>query len=246
MTLISYSGLVSDNRGKLNGSIFSKCHAGNVIKNFCRPQNPRSATQQPNRANWQFLLFNWQTLSDIQRQTWHRLAKATTWSNKLGQQFHPTGQQLFLYCNQNLFTINQLPLTSAVTPTGFEHITSASITEQLLGSYAMFLNFSPHPCSPRCYYKVYATRSLSPGISYAKKYLKLIGIFDHSEDSPIDITSLYLSFFTQPITGKKIFYKIVPVEIASGFDSIPLYFNHIAGSYNPNPIIVPVQFGFSF
>ena len=248
MTKILYSGLVSDQRGKLNGTIFSKNRTGNILKNFASPRNPQSNTQQPNRANWQFIVKNWQYLTTEQRASWSDLAATVTWHDKLGTAFNPTGQMLYLYCNQNLFVIGQPLLTTAVAPVVHELISSCSVSQNLLGVWGASLSFLPGVISTDIFYRISATPCLSPGITYAKKYFRQIGILAPGTSSPVDITSLYLSIFPPPVSNRKIFVKLQPVENTSGFSSLPVFADFIV--IIPTPIhIVPFEiltFGFTW
>jgi hypothetical protein len=248
MTKILYSGLVSDQRGKLNGTIFSKNRTGNILKNFASPRNPQSGTQQPNRANWQYIVKYWGSLETIQRASWSDLAANVTWHDKLGTAFHPTGQMLYLYCNQNLFVINQPMLSAAVAPVAHTLISSCSISQNHSGAWGARLSFLPSPVNPNIYYRLSATPALSPGITYAKKYFRQIGILAPAVASPIDITTMYLSIFPVPVSGRKIFIKLQPVENTSGFSSLPVFCDFI--TIIPTPIhIIPfgvLTFGFSF
>ena len=248
MTKILYSGLVSDQRGKLKGTIFSKNRTGNILKNFATPRNPQSNTQQPNRANWQFIVKNWQYLTTEQRAGWSDLASTVTWHDKLGTAFNPTGQMLYLYCNQNLFSIGLPMLSDAYIPFATTLIASCSIEQNLFGSWGTKLNYDPTPTDKYVTYKIFATQCLSPGITYAKKYFRQIGLINPMQGSPVDITSMYLSIFSAPVAGRKVFIKLVPVQGLSGFSSLPVYADFIVTI--PTPIhLIPFEiltFGFTW
>ena len=248
MTKILYSGLVSDQRGKLNGTIFSKNRTGNILKNFATPRNPQSFTQQPNRSNWQYIIKYWQNLTTVQRASWADLAATVTWHDKIGSPFHPTGQMLYLYCNQNLFSIGLPMLSDAYTPFATTLIASCSITQNHSGSWGAKLNYEPTPTDANVTYKIFATQCLSPGITYAKKYFRQIGLINPLQGSPVDITTMYLSIFSAPVAGRKVFIKLVPVQGLSGFSSLPVFADFIVTI--PTPIhIIPfgyLTFGFTW
>jgi hypothetical protein len=246
MTKILYSGLVSDNRGKLNGSIFSKNRTGNIIKNFSSPRNPQSGTQQPNRANWKYIVNLWGSLSTEQRASWSDLAATVTWRDKIGTPFHPTGQMLYLYCNQNLFSIGVPMLLHSVAPVAKELISTCGIGQHHSGTWGAFLTFTPSPTSATIYYKVFATPCLSPGISYAKKWFRQIGVLAPATTSGIDITAMYLSVFPSPVSDKRIFIKLVPVESTSGFSSLPVFADFITVVPVPVPHLPFAYLTFSY
>jgi len=246
MTLILQGGLDSIIVGKQGGTIFSKNHAGSITKAYARPINRQSSTQQPNRVNWGYIIRYWQLLPQVNIANWNSLALTVTWHNKVGTAYHPTGQQLYLYCNQNLYTIGLPVLLNPVAPTGRTLISEASIQENLIVTYAMNLIFYPTPTNDFICYKLYATQGLSAGISYAKKWLKHLINLPPGSSAPFDITVAYIARFGQPVAGTKIFFKLVPVEINTGFSGTPVFFSFIAGKFIPSLPIYPVMFGISF
>lgn len=244
MTLIKFSAIVSEVSGKLNGSIFSRNRSGAIIKNRMIPINRQSSTQQPNRINWSFLIRTWNSLSVEQINTWNVAALTISWQNKLGDSYHPSGQQLFLYCNQNLYTIGFDTILSYVAPRAVELITSASVYQNRSNPSEFLLSFSPSPTPTTVIYKLYATPALSYGINYAKKYLREICLINGYTPSPYLISPQYEARFGSFVYGKQIFFKLVAVEKSSGFHSPPFYFNYIVTNYRqPHPFQL---FGFSF
>jgi hypothetical protein len=228
MSNIVYSDLVLKHKGKLNGSIFTACHTQYSVKNWARPYNRKSILQFPNRINWQYISKFWNQLTDGERSDWASLASGQTWYNKNGTAYHPTGQLLYLWCNQNLFTSNQSFIRTAPRPLTYPLITSASTSEQLIGLYELLLNFSPSPIDPHITYKLAATRGVSPGISKYSKSYNQIDVISPNTPSPYLITPQYSSYFGNPVPDKKIFFKLIPVELTTGFAYDEVDFSYIA------------------
>jgi len=100
MALIKFGGGVTDIRGSIGGTTFSRCAGGNYTRARTKPVNPRSATQTLRRANVGFLTTYWSnTLTNQQRLDWRAYAAGTQWTNKLGEAIQINGLAAFLRLN---------------------------------------------------------------------------------------------------------------------------------------------------
>lgn len=86
MALILLGGGVTDIRGSIAGTTFSRSMAGNYARARTKPVNPRSNLQNVRRAVLSQLSRYWsKTLTEAQRQAWREYSDATSWTNRLGQ-----------------------------------------------------------------------------------------------------------------------------------------------------------------
>lgn len=246
MSQIEYSGFVSNNVGKLNGTIFQRVRDGNIMRNAQRPNNRNTASQQGNRTDFSFLIKNFSNLSPSVIVSWNSFASGYTWLNKLSQPYHPTGQLLYVQVNTNLFLAGLPLISSPVSPLVFSPMPSFVIDQHLFGLPKLIITFTGFTLPAHAFYIVYATTSLSPGISYARKYLKQIAVIPAGTVNIFDATASYISRFAQIVPGKKIFFKLRCIDETSGFAGVPLYADCIA--VTPlGPHIIPFTcFGFSF
>jgi len=109
---IKFSAIVSDARGKIGGNVFSRNKAGAYVRTFVKPTNPNSAAQQIIRNRIQGLVTGWRALSDAVRLGWNQTTHNFPQSNKLGETFYLTGQQLFTKFNSNRLAFGEAAATT--------------------------------------------------------------------------------------------------------------------------------------
>jgi hypothetical protein len=100
-------------RGKLGGLVASAGRAGPQLRAQTMRTQPRSASQQNNRARAGPLAGAWRMLETAEQQSWNGLAKASDLGGSNGQPDYLSGYALFLRCNRNLQTIGVSPLQTA-------------------------------------------------------------------------------------------------------------------------------------
>ena len=119
MALVMLGGGVTDIRGSIGGSPFSRCAGGNYARARMKPVNPHSPLQNARRANVAYLTKYWSaTLTEQQRTDWRAYATATTWTNRLGQTIEINGLAAFLRVNSLLLLIGEAVIAAAPTATG--------------------------------------------------------------------------------------------------------------------------------
>ena len=113
MSRIKWGAIVVDGRGKLGGHVFTKTRSGATMRTKVTPVNPQSAAQASARSrlggNSQF----WAQLSEEQRLSWNSLASETSKTNVFGDQYFPSGKNLFTSVNNNLLLIGANRVESA-------------------------------------------------------------------------------------------------------------------------------------
>jgi hypothetical protein len=107
------SPLISDGRNKLGGDVFARNRAGVYVRTWLKPKNPKTVLQQTYRANFSTYTKGFRGLTAAQIAAWNLLASNTTLVDTLGQNYTPTGLQLFISCNQNLYFIGASPIVNA-------------------------------------------------------------------------------------------------------------------------------------
>ena len=100
MALIALGGGVTDIRGSIGGTTFSRAAAGNYARSRKKPVNPRSSMQNDRRVAIAYCAKYWSDqLTEQQRTDWRAYATATTWTNKLGQTININGLAAFIRVN---------------------------------------------------------------------------------------------------------------------------------------------------
>ncbi len=105
MSRIKWGAIVVDGRGKLGGHVFTKTRSGATMRTKVTPVNPQSAAQASARSrlggNSQF----WAQLAEDERLSWNSLASETSKTNVFGDQYFPSGKNLFTSVNNNLLLV---------------------------------------------------------------------------------------------------------------------------------------------
>lgn len=111
MPQIKFSGLVTAMKGKAGGSIFSQNKQGAYFRNN-RWGGGRKSQRWDNAKTRLSLLSNqWRQLSDEQREAWSTAAINYPATNKFNEEYIPSGYQLFMSLNGNLYA-HGFPLLS--------------------------------------------------------------------------------------------------------------------------------------
>ncbi len=94
---------VTDIRGSIGGTVFSRGAGGNIIRARVKPVNPRSALQSARRAQVAYLTAYWSnTCTEQERADWRAYAAGTSWTNRLGQSIEINGLAAFLRLNAHI------------------------------------------------------------------------------------------------------------------------------------------------
>lgn len=103
MALIKLGGGVSDIRGSIGGTVFSKNRYGSYTRNRTIPVNPGSTAQTKIRACSGQIRDAWfNTLTTAQRAAWAVYAANVQVQNRLGETITLTGWNMFARTNLNL------------------------------------------------------------------------------------------------------------------------------------------------
>lgn len=100
MALVKFGPVVSDVRGSIGGTVFSRSRAGA----FARIRTKPVFTPTTSRTHWQsamaYVYAYWHdTMTNAKRIAWNTLGDNTDFTNALGDVYHPSGYNLFLRMN---------------------------------------------------------------------------------------------------------------------------------------------------
>jgi hypothetical protein len=215
-----FGAIVTDGRGKLGGSVFSKNRYGLYEKTKVTPLNTPSAYKSIIKNNHKTVVSAWSNLTDAERQSWNSGTYNFPQKNTFSDTCYLSGYALFLKLNLNRLLLSQSLLHNCPTVKGISNIISASFEARYIDN-TLILTYSPL-CPAGFIYKVHATPPVSAGISYSNRRFKLIGLIQSTDISPLDLSAWYLTRYPEisPV-GSKIFLKITPIEIATGIESQP-------------------------
>ena len=93
MAKVLWSGLVTDARGKLGGTVLSKNKSGNTLSNMRAPIQPRTENQMNQRAIFAEMASDWRDLSAIDKTGWDTYAAlpAQELTDSMGEPYFISG-----------------------------------------------------------------------------------------------------------------------------------------------------------
>jgi hypothetical protein len=98
MALIK-SSLLSDIRGSVGGTTYSRNRGGSYARNRTVPINPQSSSQTRARSDLAQYSVGWASLTNAQRLAWNQYAETVVALNVLGESITYTGQQMYIRSN---------------------------------------------------------------------------------------------------------------------------------------------------
>jgi len=122
MALVKYGIIAADVRGSVGAVVFSRNAAGAIMRKRTTPTYPGTERQTNAASLLSTVINDWKvTLTTPQRDAWNALAAITSLPNKLGEQFTPSGLNLFVKANTMLDHVGTAHVTTppvaAVAPT---------------------------------------------------------------------------------------------------------------------------------
>lgn len=180
MAKIKYSALVSDMRGKLNGSVMSKNRSGSYVRNKVTPLNPQTPAQLLIRGIFSEITKGWSQLTDVQRQSWENSVEAFQGTNIFGDVVKPSGKTLYQKLNQNLMISGQASLTTCPTPAELPY---AGLTSAVYDVSEEDLTVNCSGDTSNCKVLIFATAPLTQGTKFIKNKLRKIAV-EEGEDAP--------------------------------------------------------------
>ena len=220
MTKVKFSALISEMRGKLNGSVFTKNRYGNALRNKVTPVNRRTPYQQNIKAIFTHFSQKWRSLSPAQHQAWNAAVADFTKNNIFGDSIKPTGSNLYCELNSNLALIGASEITDPPLQKVIEGISKFSlIVDSNPGSPKFEIHFDPTPTTTDIFHLIFATRCYSPGKTYIQGDYRIIGIIPSSSATPYDALAEWNAKFGTLVADQMVSVKLVPVHKATGCKS---------------------------
>jgi hypothetical protein len=217
MALIQYSGLVSDVRGKLNGSVASRNKGGAYLRNKVTPINPATSHQTLQRSQISNVSKQWSQLTQAQRDGWTAYGGIIGAKSIFGNSKILSGIATYQRINQIVLTaggarIDTAPITSAVTS-----ILSLSLVANHTGPL-LTLTFSPSPLAGTVGTYIFATPAMSPGIKNINTHLRFLN-FTAAATSPLELHVAWIArfgAFPSTASGQRIGLQVQIVDTSSG------------------------------
>jgi hypothetical protein len=216
------SPLLSDARASIGGATASKNRGGNYFRARVAPIQPRTVLQQVIRAQLSSLSAGWRALTASQIAGWNATASTITLKDSLGNSYKPTGSQLYVGNNMNLFLAGES--TVAAPPASRPDFPEfAPIGGTATAGTPAFTVATGSAAAPTGYlFVVKATPQLSAGISFiGKSRYRNIQVFPASAFASLNVLTDYTAVFGTLVAGQTIGVQVELVEISTGFASTP-------------------------
>lgn len=113
MAKVRFGTGIAEIRGSVGGSVYSRTHAGAIVRNRVVPVNPNTQAQDDIRTLFALVAANYTNLTPTQRNAWQDFADLVNVSNVFGESYTPTGRQIFQQCNMNLAMVGSFPIADA-------------------------------------------------------------------------------------------------------------------------------------
>lgn len=225
--IIKFGHLISDARGKLNGTVFSRNTYGAYMRAKVTPVNPQTSFQAAVRNRLSDASQAWRGITEDERTGWNAIAVQFTRSNIFGDNVPLTGFNLFVRLNRNLLEIGLPLITQAPKPTTVEGVTSLAITPNATaGTFGVA--YAPTPTPANHYMIVRATPGFGAGRSFFGGQFRVIGVLPPASASPLAAIADYVDRFGPLAVGQKYAVRVNFVHGLSGIDSTPLEARAIA------------------
>ncbi len=122
MPKIKLSALVSDMKGKSQGSVFSTNAGGTYFRNNPSGGGRKTAAWAQQKNSFAILASSWKALTIEQQEAWTAIAPSYPTTNAFGDQRIPSGYELFMRLNGTLKALNQPTLVTPEAPGSFPSI----------------------------------------------------------------------------------------------------------------------------
>lgn len=229
MAKIKLSAIVSEMRGKLNGSVFSKNRGGAYVRTKVTPVNPQTLAQGAVRAALTSLSQAWRGLTEAQRLAWQGAVSAFTSTDIFGDIRTPSGINLYNKLNLNLHAIGEPAISTPPVAVSVGYVTDLALVADASAN-TIAATFTAEGATSDQTVIVEATPCLSAGKAFVKSEFRQIGTFAGAATSPQALGTMYVSKFGAMTAGKKLFVRLKFVDKLTG----------VSGQYtSASTVVVP-------
>lgn len=216
MAKLKLSAIVSEMRGKLNGSVFSKNRSGAYIRTKVTPVNPSTTFQVAVRALLSTYSQQWRTLTEAQRKAWNAAVSNWAKTDIFGDIKNPTGLNLFIKLNINIANVGGVAIVDPPLPA------STGIWEDLTlnmdaSATTMNLGFVENTDMSGQEIVIEATPPMSPGKDFVKTEFRQIMTYTGGGSSPVTgLAAAYIAKFGAFPAGQKVTVRVKAIEPTTG------------------------------
>lgn len=219
MALIKLTAFMDSISGKVNGSVFSRNKGGAYVRSRGVVSNPKSIAQSAVRAVFGAISQAWKGLTQVQRDAWNAATSNFPYQNRLGDTKLLSGFALHQKLNNNLATLNRPFIANPPQPQEVSAFETIGVDIDTSGADpVMFLEGTfTDPSSTSGSVVVFATPSLSPGVSNFSNDLRLLGNYPIATVvAKTDIFTDYEAIYGTVTEGSKVGFKAYVIDRTTG------------------------------
>lgn len=213
MASVKWSGLVSEVKGVLNGSILSVGYGGQTIRNRRSQIGAISAAWSLSRSRLQYVSGIWRGLTSLQQQAWNDAAPDFPYTNKFGNSVIPSGFQLFCQQNSNLWFLALGPNTAPSGPYSQDNLGTMRFSFPTPGALSLYYQSDG---SGDQLVVVYMSQALSKGKRTVPRYLRKIYSDYDVNSGTTNITADWTAVFGALPASGRLFYRVCLIDARSG------------------------------
>jgi len=217
---IQFGMMMTDASGKLGGQVFSKNRAGAYVRTKVTPVNPRTVYQQTARFALSSFSQAWSNLTQNQRDAWNAAVTAFARHDVFGNLRNPSGKNLYVRLNVNLFNTGQAQITDPPVPIGLSEITGFAVTAASPGTVAVAWTSGPVPVTET--WLLEATKPVNVGRSFVKNLYRVIAVLASAQTTPYAAGTAYTTKFGTFSAGQRISARVTQIQNNTGQNGVPI------------------------
>lgn len=221
MGKITPSGLINDLRGKTGNAVISLNKNGLYIKPFVKPVTSFQPQNTNVRLRYSSIAAQWQLLSYVVKLTWNSAGLTYTFTDNIGRTYHPSGYQLFIFCNMNIWPMSTGFITTAANQVSIPQ-TFLAIDQVSHSSTSVYVRSTSYNTASY-YTKIMFSKIIPPapqGYLYPTKYcIGFLGNHAMPYDIGAFVSACLGSTFTQ---NWYYFFQTINVNAVTGNVSPPV------------------------
>lgn len=215
MSKIKWGAIVVDGRGKLGGHVFTKTRSGATMRTKVTPVNPQTTAQAAARSRLGSQSQAWRGISEENRRGWNSLADEVIKTNIFGDNYSPSGKNLFTGLNSNLILVGSAALESPPTLVEIPVVTDLEISADSSPA-SLSLTVASVGDLDNTVLVVEASQMFSVGrfnFDGSYRQLYMMNVYD---GSPINLLSTYTARFGALAPNTKIGFRCYFVNSKTG------------------------------
>lgn len=213
MARITYSGLVTDIRGKVGGTVFQGNKHGNTVKNKPSMVLPGSVDQNSSKARFALAVSSWTTASQATRDNWNAWAIANPQYAKFNPSSMLSGFEVFVRFHVNRFRISLLIVTNPSA--GTIPIPVFAPIVEMNGNYG-FIRSNPSFGGDDLYWNVYMALNIKSSWNFIGTKPRFVAYSSPSESVFAVPSDFMYKNGGNCYPGDIVFLRIVPFNGGNG------------------------------